>query len=137
VLKTSHGGAGDRFSQVETLEVNVGANNDGIESDLILETIDIVGSVGVNVLERLGELIIQTINKGDKRSLNKDGLTVLGSAILILLFDIGNVLLDNVQGVGLQDCQQVVQVFLGAMKKRWSLIIIVKQTNMFSLPSPE
>jgi hypothetical protein len=112
VLETSHGGAGDRVDQVETLEVGVGADNDGVESNFILEAVDVVGGVGVNVLERLGELVIKAVDKGDKRSLNKDGLAVLGEAVLLLVIDIGNILLDNVQRVGLQDCQQAVQVLL-------------------------
>lgn len=118
VLETSHGGAGDRVDEVETLEVGVGADNDGVESDLILETVDVVGSVGVNVLERLCELVVEAVDKGDKRSLNKDGLAVLGKAVLVLVIDIGNVLLDNVQRVGLQNRQQAVQVLLSAIRKR-------------------
>ena len=115
VLQTSHGGAADSINHLETGEVSVGADNDGVESDFILEAVDVVSGVGVDVLERLCELVIQAINKSDQRSLDEKSLTLLGDTILVsLLILLGDVLLNGVVLVLLQDVQQLVQVLVGA-----------------------
>lgn len=118
MLQASHSGAADGVGQLKTGEVCVGANNDGIKSNLILETINVVGGVGVNVLEGLCELVIQAVDKSDDRSLNEHGFAVLRGAILVSLIHLGNVLLDNVEWVGLQGGQKDVQELLSAKKKK-------------------
>ena len=115
MLQTSHGSAADSISQLKTSKVCDGADNDGIESDLILKTVDIVGGVRVDVLERLGELVVQTINKGDQRSLDDKSLALLGNTILVsLIILLGGVLHDGVILVLLQNVQQLVQELVSA-----------------------
>ena len=115
VLQTSHGGAADSINHLETGEVSVGADNDGVESDLVLQAVNVVGGVGIDVLERLCELVIQAVNKSDQRPLDEKSLSLLRGTILVsLLILLGNVLLDGVIPVLLQDVQQLVQVLVSA-----------------------
>lgn len=128
VLQTSHGGAADRVGQVEAGEVGLGADNDRVKSNLILESIDIVGSVGIDVLKRFGELIIQAVNESNKGTLDVDGLAVLGDTVLVgflLLF--WDILLDNVLWASLQDGQQEVQVLVSAIVNIEKLLLIIVQ----------
>lgn len=115
MLKTSHGGAADGISHLQTNKVGVRANNDSVEANLILEAVDVVGSVRVNVLERLGELVVQAVNEGNNGSLNEHGLAVLRDAVLVVVILFGSILTHNVTGVGLQDGQQRVEVLIGAI----------------------
>lgn len=106
-------------------EVGLGANNDRVKSDLILKTIDIVGSVGIDVLKRFGELIIQAVNESNKRTLDVDRLAVLGDTVFVgLLFLLWDILLDNVLWASLQDGQQEIQVLVSAIIKIGKLMLI-------------
>jgi len=114
VLQTSHGGAADSINHLETGEVSVGADNDGVESDLVLQAVNVVGGVGIDVLERLCELVIQAVNKSDQRPLDEKSLSLLRGTILVALVLLEDVLLDDVILVSLQDGQQGIQVLVGA-----------------------
>jgi hypothetical protein len=98
-------------------EVGLGADNDRVQSNFVLETIDIVRGMGVNVLERLCELIVQTVNESNKGTLDVDGLAVLGNKILVGFLHLWDILFDNVIGVGLQEGQQAVQVLVSTINK--------------------
>lgn len=118
-------------------EVGLGADNDRVQVNLILETIDIVGGMRVNVLERLCELIVQTVNESNKGALDIDGLTILGDTVLIgLLLLFWDILFDNVVGACLQDGQQAVQVLVSTIfKKIKQLLIIVQLPKQSTFPS--
>ena len=116
MFQTSRGGTADSVNLFKFLKVGVGANDDGVEPNLVLETVDIVCGVGVNVLKRLCELIIQAIDNGNNGSLDENSLAILWDTILFTIILVGNVLLYNIARVGLQDCQKQVDVLFSAAR---------------------
>lgn len=103
---------------MEAGEVGQGADNDRVKSNLILETIDIVGSVGIDVLKRFGKLIVQAVDESNEGALDVDGLAVLGDTVLVGLLFLWDILFDNVLWASLQDGQQEVQVLVSAIVKK-------------------
>lgn len=103
---------------MEAGEVGQGADNDRVKSNLILETIDIVGSVGIDVLKRFGKLIVQAVDESNEGALDVDGFAVLGDTVLVGLLLLWDILFDNVLWASLQDGQQEVQVLVSAIVKK-------------------
>jgi hypothetical protein len=108
VFQASHSGAADRIGQLKASKVCIGANNDSVESNLVLETINIVGGVRINILEGLCELVIHAVDEGNDGALEENGLAVLGNTILLGLFLFLDVFFDNILRIGLQDAQEAV-----------------------------
>ena len=92
---------------LEALRVHQSADKSNVEGGFISQTLDILGGVRIDVLERAGELIIEPLGKGHDAAGDLEDLARgNGWQLLIILPFLGILDNDNVTGV-LEDLKQL------------------------------
>jgi hypothetical protein len=116
VLETAHDDSVevlDLFSALDLLEENLSLDNRLIDDLLVLETVDVLSSMGVEVLEGLRELVIEAVDESHDRATNDDdGLFSRGGS-LDLVIVIGGGLANGEGGFGKEGIEEGIEEFLG------------------------
>ena len=72
MLQASHDDATQRVFLLRLLVVRLRTANGEIKALLVLETVDIFGSMRVDVLQASGELVVEPVNEADDAAANLD-----------------------------------------------------------------
>lgn len=115
MLETAHENSVEVFGEFDVLKVDLRLDDDLVDHSLVLESIDVLSGVRIDVLETLGEFVVQSINETDDASLDRDhgnfggGRLVLILLVLVLLV-IDDDFLNDVSSLGRESVEESVEV---------------------------
>jgi hypothetical protein len=107
MFQSSHDDTTYTCVQVVTLKVNLGSYQDGIKSSFITHAVNVISCVRINALQRLRELIIQTLDKADQGATNGHRFASLRNDILIFIVEIISILMNIELLVCFEDLQKL------------------------------
>lgn len=100
---------------LEVLDVDQSADKLGVQGALVGQALNVLGRVGVDVLERAGELVIEPLDKGDDAAGNAEDLAGGDGGDLLVVLPLLGVLDDNNLVAGLEDLEQLAKLLVGAV----------------------
>lgn len=103
----------DLFPLLGLLEQDLRLDDSLVDGLLILETIDVFTGMRVEVLERLGEFIIESIDESDDRTTNNDNGFTGGRRSFYLIVVIGSGFANGESGLGEEEVEKGVEKSLG------------------------
>lgn len=117
MLQTAHDNSRQRFDLIGLLVERLGAADSAVQDLLILETVDIIRSMRVDVLQAASELIVQTVNEADDGTANAhNSARVCRSSLSKFIIVLGS-LLNGVLGVGGHDRDELIDLTLSREPK--------------------
>lgn len=115
MLETAHEDTVKVLRLLHLLEVDLSGDDGGVDGPLVLETVDVLAGMRVEVLEALGELVVEAVDKRDDATANdNDRLLLRGSALLVLLV-VGRNFANGVGGVLVKDVEESVELLTGGL----------------------
>jgi len=100
---------------LQALDVDEGAHELGVQQGLVRQSLDVLGCVGVDVLQRARELVVEALHKRDDAAGDAENLALGDGRQLLVILPLLGVLNDNdLLGV-LQDLEQFAEFLVGAV----------------------
>jgi hypothetical protein len=87
-----------------------------VEGSLVCQAVHILGGVGIDVLERTSELVVEPLNEGGNASGDPEDLFRGDGRQLLIVFPLLGVLDDNNVLVGLQNLEKLGEIALGTIR---------------------
>jgi hypothetical protein len=101
---------------LQALDVDQCAHKLGVQRALVCETLNIFGRVGVDVLKRAGELVVEPLDKRDNAAGNAEDLALVDCGCLLVVLPFLGVLDDNNLVAGLENLQQFTELLVSPSK---------------------
>jgi hypothetical protein len=101
---------------VQALNVNHRAHKLSVQGALVCEALDILGRVGVDLLKRAGELVIEPLNERDNAAGNLENLALLDNGRLLIVLPLLSTLDNNDFLALLEDLKELAKLLVGAGK---------------------
>lgn len=113
VLQSTHENSVEVLGEVDGLEVDLGLDDRLVDLLLVLETIDVLASVGVDVLETFGELVVQSVDETDDAASDGDSGFGRGGCTLVEVVVVGRLLCHDVLAFEGKEVEEEVEVGVG------------------------
>lgn len=105
MLEAAHEDSVEVLGELNLLKVDLRLDDGRVDLLLVLEAIDVLASVRVDVLQALGELVVQSVDQADDAAANDDRrLLGVGSTLVevvvvagLLAHDVGALLSEGVE----------------------------------------
>jgi hypothetical protein len=99
---------------LEALDVDQSAHKLGVQGALVGETLDVLGRVGVDVLERAGKLVVEPLDKGDDAAGDAEKLAGGDGGELLVILPLLSVLNNDNLLAALEDLEKLGKLLVGA-----------------------
>jgi hypothetical protein len=100
---------------LQALNVDQRTNKLGVQQSLVCQSLDVLGSVGVDMLQRAGKLVVKPLHERDNTAGNAEDRASLDRGQLVIVFPLLGVLYDdNLLGV-LENLQQLAEFLVRAV----------------------
>ena len=100
---------------LKALDVDQGAHKLGVQGALVGQTLDVLGRVGIDVLERAGELVIEPLHEGHNAAGNAEDLARVDGGELLIVLPLLGVLNNNNLVAVLEDLEKLAKLLVGAV----------------------
>jgi hypothetical protein len=97
---------------LQALDVDQSTHKLRVQQSLIRQPLNVLGSVGVNVLQRAGKLVIEPLNKGDNAAGNAEDLVTTDRGQLVVVLPLFGILNDHNLGGVLEDLEKLAELLV-------------------------
>jgi hypothetical protein len=99
---------------LQALNVDQGTHELGVQQGLVGQPLDVLGCVGVDVLQRAGELVVEPLDKGHDAAGDAEDLAFANRGQLVVVLPLLGVLDDDNLVVVLEDLEQLAVLLVRA-----------------------